>query len=258
MVLTPENYYTLEANQHYWSASLVKEFISCEARALASIQGEYTRPTTSALLIGGYVDAYIEGPNAFQAFCDNHPEIFKRDGSLKMDYVKADDMIARINMSPVFMDFLTGERQVIKTGEIFGLPFKAKFDIYQEGKRIVDLKTVRDLKPVYVPGEGRLAYYDAWNWPLQMAIYQAVEGNHLPCYLAVVTKEDPPDIDLIEVPQWRLDAELEFLKNKLPYFDAVKEGVIEPKRCEDCAYCRSTKEITEPRTIERMDMEVAE
>ena len=64
--------------------------------------------------------------------------------------------------------------------------------------------------------------------------------------------------DLVEVPQWRLDAELDYLKNKLPYLDAVKEGIIEPTRCESCAYCRATKKILAPRTIERMDLEEEE
>lgn len=258
MKINADNYYDRESNLLYWSASQVKAFLDCEARALAELNGTYERPKTQALLIGSYVDAFIEGPCAFNKFCSAHPEIFKRDGSLKAEFVKADDMIARMHASPVFMDYLTGERQTIMTGEIFDLPFKAKFDVYVPGKRIVDLKTVKDLNPVYVPGEGRLAYYDAWNWPLQMAIYQAIEGNKLPCYLAVVTKEDPPDLDLVEIPQWRLDAELEYLQQKLPYLDAVKSGIIEPSRCGGCAYCRATKEILEPRTIERMDIEEGE
>lgn len=259
--LNAGNYYSTEVNQAYWSASLVKSFTGhqgCEARALAELNGEYTREATQALLVGSYVDAFIEGPGAFQKFCGQHPEIFKRDGSLKAEYVKADAMLARMNASPVFMEYLTGERQTIKTGEIFGLPFKAKFDVYVPGKRIVDLKTAKDLEPVYVPGEGRLPYYDAWDWPLQLAIYQTIEGHGLPCYLAVVTKEDPPTLDLIQVPQWRLDAELEYLKTRLPYLDAIKNGIIEPERCERCAYCRATKEITEPRVLERIDMEERE
>ena len=258
MKVDKNNYYSLEANRAYWSASQVKSFINCEARAMAELAGAYTQPKTQALLIGSYVDAFIEGPCAFQKFTGEHPEIFKRDGSLKAEFVKADDMIARMHASPVFMDYLTGDRQTIKTGEIFGVPFKAKFDVYVPGKRIVDLKTVKDLSPVYIPGEGKVPYYEAWKWPLQMAIYQAIEGNKLPCYLAVVTKEDPPDLDLVKIPQWMLDAELDYLKQKLPYLDAVKEGIIEPTRCNKCAYCRATKEILEPRVIERMDLEEEE
>ena len=255
MLLNKDNYYSLDANREYWSASQVKDFLDCEARALAAVRGEYQREMTTALTVGSYVDAFVEGPSSFQTFCAEHPEIFKRDGSLKADYIKADEMLARMNRDAVFMDYLTGERQTIMTGEVLGFPFKAKFDIYVPGKRIVDLKTVKDLNPVYVPGEGRVAYYDAWNWPLQLAIYQALEGNRLPCYLAVITKEDPPDLDLVEIPQWKLDAEIEYLKQRLPYLDAVKHGIIEPAHCNSCAYCRATKVIKEPRTIDRLDLE---
>lgn len=255
MQLTNENYYSQEANAAYWSASQVKAFLKCEAAALAEAQGEYEQRDTTALLMGSFIDAYVEGLDQFAKFKDEHPELYKRDGTLKADYAKAAAMIDRMEHSPVFMDYLSGEKQTILTGELFGLPFKAKLDVFVPGERIVDLKTVKDLDPVYVPGEGRLAYYDAWNWPMQLAIYQALEGHQLPCYLAVVTKEDPPTLDLVEVPQWRLDAEMRFLEGIMPRLDAIKQGIIEPERCEHCAYCRATKEITGPRVIERIDEE---
>lgn len=258
MQINKDNYYSKEANIAYWSASQVKAFLKCEASALAELQGEYEPKDTTALLMGSFIDSYVEGLGSFAAFTKAHPEIYKRDGSLKAEFAKAETMIDRMEQSEVFMDYLTGEKQKVLTGEIFGLPFKAKLDVYRPGERIVDLKTAKDLDPVYVAGEGRLAYYDAWNWPLQMAIYQALEGNKLPCYLAVVTKEDPPTLDLIEIPQWRLDAELKFLEELMPRLDAIKQGIIEPERCEHCAWCRATKEILEPRTIERIDMEEQE
>ena len=36
---------------------------------------------------------------------------------------------------------------------------------------------------------------------------------------------------MIEIPQHTLDAEMEVLKERLPYFDAVRTKVIEPPRC---------------------------
>lgn len=255
MELTNKNYYSIEANNAYWSASLIKSFLECPAKAIAELNGEYTRPVSTALLVGSYVDAYFDGEDAFEAFTETHPEIFKKDGSLKADYVNADAMIARAKADPVFMQYLAGVRQKIFTGTIFGFPFKAKFDFYIPGERIVDLKTARDLKPVYKPGEGMLTFADAWNYPLQMAIYQKLEGNNLPCYLAVVTKEDPPALDLIQIPQAKLDAELEYLKMILPKFDAMRQGVLEPDRCEDCAYCRATKKIAEPRILTEWEEE---
>lgn len=85
---------------------------------------------------------------------------------------------------------------------------------------------------------------------MQMAVYQSIEGNRLPCYLSVITKEDPPDIEIVEIPQDKLDAEMDFLLEKLPYFDAIKQGIIEPERCENCAYCRATKRLTAPKKLD--------
>ncbi len=240
MRLSKKNYYSAEANEKYWSASQVKQFLKCPAAALAD-EGP---ASSTALLVGSYVDAYFE--RTLPAFKELHPEIFKRDGSLKADYVKADEMIERARSDSLFMEYMKGRKQIIRTGKIGGLPFKIKMDVYRKGERIVDLKTARDLKPAYKKDEGTVTFADLWEWPLQMAIYQAVEGNHLPCFLAVITKEDPPDLAIVEIPQNILDAELQRLLDLLPRFDAMKHGIIPAPRCECCAYCRRTKKLTGP------------
>ena len=241
MRLTKKNYYSAAANKRFFSASQIKAMMKCPAAALA----EYERPSSTALLVGSYVDAYFE--NRLVQFKEEHPEIFnKKTGTLKADYVKADEMIDRARSDRLFMEFMRGRKQVIKTGSIGGYPFKIKMDVYRKGERIVDLKTARDLKPAYKSGEGTVTFADVWEWPLQLAIYQAIEGNRLPCFLAVVTKEDPPDLAIVEVPQSILDAELARLMEMLPRFDAIKRGIIPAPRCECCAYCRSTKKLTSP------------
>lgn len=251
MDLTPNNYYSTEANMAYWSASLVKSFLDCPARAYAEMTGRYSRPDSEALLVGGYVDAFFEG--TLDAFVRAHPDVLNsRTGQPKAPYQHAARMIGRALDDPVFMDYMTGEKQKILTGEIGGYPFKAKLDVY-DGRRIVDLKTVKDLHSVYLPGQGRMTFADAWNWPLQMAIYQAIEGRRLPCYLAVITKEEPPDIEVVQIPQEKMDAELAFLLEKMPLFDAIKQGVVEPERCECCAYCRETKRLTGPRSLDEFE-----
>lgn len=240
--LTKNNYHSERANRAYWSASLVKQFLACPAAAVAM----ETPPPSTALLVGSYVDAAFEGPRSLERFTLEHPEMFKKDGTLKADFAKAEEMIERARSDSLFMEYMSGRKQVIRTGLIGGLPFKIKMDVYKKGKRIVDLKTVRDMKPTYRAGEGQITFADAWEWPLQLAIYQAVEGNSLPCFLAIVTKEDPPDLAVIEIPQRELDAELQRLLDILPLFDAMRQGVIEPTRCECCAYCRRTKKLSGP------------
>lgn len=245
MELTKENYFSKEASKEWFSASQIKEFLACEASALAKINEPSEEEKSTALMVGSYVDAYFEG--TLEDFIKENPQIFNsRTGELKADYKQAEQMIARAERDPLFMEYMTGEKQVIKTGELFGVPFKCKFDVYVPGKRIVDLKTVQDFEPKYKEGEGRLNFADFWNWPLQMAIYQAIEGNKLPCYLAVITKEKPSNIAVIQIAQSKLDAELEYLKQVLPRFDAIKKGIVEPERCEKCAYCRDTNILTEP------------
>lgn len=253
MRLNASNYYSQEMNRKYFSASFIKSMLDCPARTMAELNGEYERPKSDALLIGGYVDAAFESKRAFELFGNDHPEIFKRDGSLKSEFVKAEQMIARAKSDSVFMDFMKGRKQVIKTAELWGVPFKAKFDVLAKD-RIVDLKTVRDFKPLYREGEGRLNVVDYWRWTLQMAIYQLIEGHNLPCYIAAITKEEPSDLAIIEIPQARMDAEIDFISTRIEMFKGMKDGVLVPDRCEKCAYCRATRKLKGPVTLDYFDM----
>ena len=150
-MLTSENYYSPESNQGYMSASQFKSFLDCEARTLAELHGEYHRPSTEALLVGSYVDAYFEG--TLDAFVANHPAIFTRQGKLKSAYQHADYIIQRVKRDKKFMQYMGGQKQRIFTGKICGIPFKSKIDSYHEGLMIVDLKVVRDFNLIYDPAK---------------------------------------------------------------------------------------------------------
>ena len=52
--ITKDNYYDV---RNVLSASTIKAFANCEAAALADLRGEYQRPTSTALLVGSYIDA---------------------------------------------------------------------------------------------------------------------------------------------------------------------------------------------------------
>lgn len=255
--LTKNNYYDPEMNERYMSASFVKSMLlRCEAATMAELTGEWTPPPSEALLVGSYVDANFEGPKSFSKFYLEHPEIFNsRTGDLKAPYKHANVMTERARADPVFMEYMRGQKQKIVTGEIEGIPFKAKFDVYRKGERIVDLKTVRNMEPVYKAGQGRMSPVEGWGWDLQMAIYAELEGNDLPTYLAIITKEDPPNLFLIEITKEQRQACMEYVRAKLPRLDAIKRGLIEPERCENCAYCRATKRITRPITLDELNME---
>lgn len=251
--LTARNYHSTEMNKRYWSASQLKAFLDCPARAMAELNGEWEPPKSDALLIGSYVDAAFESKKSFELFGNEHPEIFKRDGTLKSEFVKAENMIQRAKRDSVFIDFMKGRHQVIKTATLWGVPFKAKFDVLAKD-RIVDLKTVKDFKPLYREGEGRLNVVDYWRWTLQMALYQRIEGHNLPCYIAAITKEDPPDLAIIQIPQARMDAEIDYISNRIELFKGIKDGVLEPERCEKCAYCRATRKLKGAVTLDYFDM----
>lgn len=243
MILTQDNYYSTEANMAYMSASQFKAFDSCEAAALAEVMGEYTPKTTTAMLVGSYVDAYFDG--TLDAFKEEHPDLFKRDGGLKSDYVQAEQIIRRVERDEMFMRYMSGEKQVIRTGEIAGVPWKIKMDSYHAGRAIVDLKVMKDFEKVYAPGAGKIPFVEAWGYDIQGAAYREIEGTGLPFFIAGVTKEkDEPDIEIIGVPSDALDAAMEKIIVSVGRYDAIKRGEIEPERCGHCAYCKSTKVLT--------------
>ena len=249
MELKKDNYYSIEADKEYYSASQIKAFLDCEAREIAVLDESFKMEETTSLLVGSYVDAAFS--KDLDMFVEQHPEVFnKRTGELKSDYKKADEMVMRALEDETFVSYMQGEHQKIFTGTIAGLPFKAKLDVYKEHEYIVDLKTTKDFKSQYVPGQGRLRFDEVYHYPLQLAIYQELvfqnTGEKLPCILACITKEDPPDIRLFQYDQAELDTELELLKQKLPRIDAVKRGLLEPRRCDGCKYCRASRKLEGP------------
>lgn len=225
--------------------SQFKAFETCPACAMAEISGQYQRETTTALLVGSYVDAYFEGK--LDRFTAHHPELFKRDGALKSEYLQAEQIIQRIERDAFMMHYLSGKKQVILTGEIEGVPVKIKVDSLLPDK-IVDLKIMRDFAPVYLPEKGRLPWYEAWRYDLQGAVYQEVvrqnTGKVLPFYLAAATKEKVTDIGVFEIGQDILDFELEQFRENVVLYHAMKQGIVEPYRCEACDYCKETKVLT--------------
>lgn len=250
MILTNENYYGSEANRKYMSVSQYKQFQKCEAAAMAQIAGEWEFPKTTALLVGSYIDSWFEG--TLDEFKAANPEIFKKDGTLKADYVQAEEIIAFVQRDPMFMRYMNGKKQIILTSELFGTEWKIKIDSYHPDK-IVDLKVMRSMERIM----GK-SFVEHWGYDLQMAIYAAVEGRDLATYLAVVTKQDPPDKNIISIPRWRRVELLEEVERNMPRILAVKSGQVPTQRCGVCEYCRATKMLTEPIDFEMVGLSAAE
>lgn len=250
-MITNENYFSQENNKKYMSVSQFKSFMKCEVAALAELNGEYEREKTTSLLVGSYVDAHFE--KTLDIFKAQNPQIFTKNGTLKSEYRQAEYIINRVERDPLFTKYMSGEKQVIKTGEIEGVPFKIKIDSYHPNKAIVDLKVMKDFAPVYKEAEGRLNFIEAWGYDIQGAVYQAIEGNKLPFFIAGVTKEKEPDLALINIPQEVLDTALYVVKSNVKRFQDLKNGIGEPIRCEKCDYCKRTKVLTKIISMEDLD-----
>ena len=261
MKLNEDNYYSREANLAYMSVSQYKEFAgtygkrSCEFRAMEKLAGRWEDEQTDALLIGSYVDSYFEG--SLDRFLSEHPEMFRGDGTLYAKYAKADQIIKRVERDAYFMRFMSGRKQVIMTGELFGVKWKVKMDSYHEGVAIVDLKVMASITEVkWVKDLGYLDWIRFWGYDIQGAVYQEIvrqnTGQFLPFYIAAASKEKEPDIRIIHVTQNFLDEALELVRSNMPRILQVKEDGAEPDRCELCDCCRRNRVLTAPISISEL------
>lgn len=263
MELTRENYFSQEAQMAYMGSSQFKDFLSCEAAALAKIQGRYKPPASRSMLVGSYVDAWYSGE--LPDFTERHPDMFKKDLSLKADFLAANAIIDRMQADQLYSLLMSGEKQVIRTGKIAGVPFKIKIDSLLDAAAcrqiaeefpgaapalgfgdgaIVDQKVMRDLGDVWSDEERRMVpFAQAWGYDIQGAIYQAVEGHMMPFILAVGTREEPADLAALYIPDDALRAKLYEVEDLAPRFQAIKEGREEPRRCERCPWCRATRTL---------------
>lgn len=135
-VVTADNYFSPEIEMAYMGSTQIKNFMRCEAAELARLRGEYTSPRIIAMLVGSYVDAHFEG--TMDVFRNQHPELFKRDGTLKAEFSQAERIIARMERDELYMLLMSGSKQVIRTGEIAGIPVKIKID------SLLDAETCRE------------------------------------------------------------------------------------------------------------------
>ena len=262
MKLTSKNYFSDKANQEYLSSTQLKMLVgsmgrpACEEQVLKIINGEYKTEPSKDMLIGSYVDAYFSGE--FQEFLQqNENKIFSKTGAKYADYKKADNMIERAQRDKLFMEFISGEHQKIFTAEMFGAKWKCKLDSYHKGKCIVDLKCVSDIyQTFWVKDYGQMNFIEYWGYITQLAIYQRIvelnTGEKLPCYICAIDKTEHPALEIIQIPNDRMAQELSLIEYDVKHALALKNGEIEPSRCGKCAYCKDTKIITSPITLDEL------
>ena len=262
MNLNERNYYEQEANKAYFSVSQFKDFQKCPARAVAKILGLYEEEPSRALILGSYVDEMLTGTkeSCTRFIVEHSTDLFKKNGDRYADVLAADETIIRIHKQPEMVKYLSGEHQVIMTGEIEGVPFKIKMDSYKPEEYISDLKYMASLRSPNL-FEPMIKY---WGYDIQAAVYQEIvrqnTGKTLPFYFVVATKEKPAHLAVGHMSQWDMDDALEKVKKDIVHFQRIKNGEIPPERCEEynCDYCTSTKVITEPIDVDLFGLSAAQ
>jgi hypothetical protein len=92
--------------------------------------------------------------------------------------------------------------------------------------------------------ENFISYY---KYDLQMVVYAEIEriannrSKNLTPYLAVITKEIPPDTAIYKGFLNYKDVLLEEIERNIPRIIDLKAGIVKPKMCNRCEYCRSVK-----------------
>lgn len=274
MELNRDNYYTPEADMEYMSCSQFQSFQACEAAALAKLQGRWLEEPSEAFIVGNYFHTAMESEEAHLQFCDENfhaiykTKVIKGKGGLpdmevitgkKAPYEQADVMLAAAHNDALIQSLIDmpGENEKIMTGLIWGVPWRIRLDKYVEnGRMIIDWKTVASIGELKWSDKYRekVTFIEAYDYMMRAAVYSEVEKQNAgseedPNFVIVaISKQDPPDKEVLLLNhRTRYDFELELIGKKLPYFQAIKEGRMKPKRCGTCAYCRSTKKLYEIR-----------
>lgn len=236
------------------SASAFKSLQQCSARQVAIDIGLFEKSTSKDMMVGKYVDAYFS--ETLDIFKAENPQIFKKDGSLYAEFLGAETVIETIKNDPLLLKYVKGDKlQYEVSGKIGGVLYKGVIDSLHTDIAIVDLKIMADLYARFWSESERcyVLWFEYFGYDRQMAIYQELirqeTGKKLPCFLAVATKQTPPDKAVIQIPQDRMDLLLDDVKEKSKELIQYRNGKVAPIRCEKCDYCRATKKLTEVITV---------
>lgn len=251
------DYYSLESSIRYWSVSQYKDFKKCQAAAYAKLSASWEKQNDDSipLIVGNYVHSYFESLEAHKAHIEKYHDLMisksgKSKGELKAPYKIADTMIMALENDEQFMSYYQGEKEVAVTGFIDGVEFKGKIDCLNiEKGYFVDIKTTRlpiD-ETVWSPEfSSRLRWFEEYGYVLQMAVYQELlrqtYGKTFLPIIYAVTKEDIPDTRAIVFKsKEKLGYELTELEMMIKQFDDVKKGILKPKACGMCDFCKASK-----------------
>ena len=252
MKLDINSYYSKEADLEYMSVSQYKLFRECEAKALATIQGQEDATSKVAFLEGQLFEALVSGDS--KLFMAQHPEIMSTRGvtagQIKSEFKKVVTASEKFNEQNFFRKIVDNcDEQVILTGEIKGIKVKCMLDLFDnKTNSIYDIKCMKDFKEQWNKEEkAYMPWYYIYGYVLQLAVYREIVrqnfGEPKEIGLLAATKEEVPDIQALSFDSSLLDLELEDFKNNIERYNKIKKGVEEPIACGCCDYCKKIKVI---------------
>ncbi|HEM3872961.1 TPA: PD-(D/E)XK nuclease-like domain-containing protein [Streptococcus suis] len=259
--LTQDNYYD---DKDYMSVSRFKQYLECEAKALALDSGKWIdERDQKPLIFGNYVHSYFESAEAHENFLEEHKsDLFssRKPHGLLADYKLADKVIATLETDELFNNLYHGrkgdraEKEMIVTGTIAGVPFKGKIDSINHSRGyMVDLKTMKTIKGEEWCQElkrkvpGAFANILNYNYHVQTAVYQELlkqmTGRSYRPLIVAVSKENEPDKEILSLDEEMLSEGLEYVSERVGHVWDVVIGKVGPTKCGKCDYCRSKKKL---------------
>lgn len=250
--LTPETYFSIEADKEYFSVSQYKNFKACSLKAMHDLEIP-DETYKESFLQGSLFEALVAGNS--QLFIAQHPEIISSRGStagqLKSEFQRVVKAAEKFNSQEFFRDIIEKcEKQVILTGEICGVPVKCCLDLFdRETFSIYDIKCMKDFNEQWSKEEKKyIPWYYAWGYVLQLAVYRLIvkqNFNSEPKEVALLaaSKEETPDIQALKFDDSLLGLELIEFKNNIKHYDNIKKGLEKPIACGHCDYCKKMKQI---------------
>ncbi|SNR96007.1 PDDEXK-like protein of unknown function [Anaerovirgula multivorans] len=255
MKLLRNDYFSTEANRKFMSVSQYKAFLDCEARTMAELNKEHHREEKECFIEGKYLHAWNEGK--LEEFKLENPSLNssrgETKGQLKANYKILNEMIKTLETDKLCMMALEGEKEVVMTAELFGIPWKIMIDNYNPSKkRFSDLKAVQSLhKRHYNHKEGiSQNFVEFYGYTTQIAVYSEVIRistsmvDYMEGLLVAATKENPPDKAVISFDVDTIEHELMKIESNIERIIKVKNGDLEPESCGRCDFCKSNKKLT--------------
>ena len=274
-MITENNYY----DEHsVMSVSQYEAWLKCPKSAHAQyVTGEYSPEPSEAMQLGTYMHAMFEGAGATRAFTDTHDILLKsgkNKGKPSVKYARAVLARERAMQDEVFMQYMTGKKEKIYTGEFAGIEWKIKVDCINEDRMFAsDLKYIASIseekwEKYWFDEDGNLLtpeeasnhinphkknllvpFYEKYRYWTRTALYWQIlyiaTGNRYQMFLPCISKEEIPDIEVFDMNNIdRFIYELKIIEQEVPKILQMKENPFLIEGCGHCEYCRSQKKLT--------------